>query len=129
MVRSFNWGRPAVPHSRFLTIASAASALKTIRWTSGFFIWISLLVLGVGLFAHFESWSDSDTRASATFSVDYVAGLVDYLLAKFLFYNWMFLVALANGFVLRRYKSRVAATILILVSLFGTGQGRPTGFL
>jgi hypothetical protein len=110
-------------YSRFLTIATDASALKTIHRTSGFFILIAVFLLGMSVFAHFDSWSDSETRASATTSVDYVAGLIGYLLAKLLFNDWMFLVALANGLVLRRYKSRVAATILILLRLFGTGLG------
>jgi hypothetical protein len=45
------------------------------------------------------------------------------MLGRLLRNDWPYILILINGFVLRRYKSRVAATIFILAGLYGTGLG------
>lgn len=52
-----------------------------------------------------------------------MAGLIGYLLARYIFVDWFYLLFLANGFALRRYKSRLAAALFIFVGLYGTGLG------
>ncbi len=110
-------------YSRFL-IVSRESALRTIRRASGFFIWIPLIILGLSSFDFFDSWMHSNARAeTSASSLETVAGLIAYMLGKFVSNDWVYILVLVNAIFLRRYRSRVSAMLFVLVSLYGVGLG------
>lgn len=43
------------------------------------------------------------------------------LAARLLYNDWFYILVLVNALALRRYKSRIAAALLIIVSLYGLG--------
>jgi hypothetical protein len=40
-----------------------------------------------------------------------------------LYKNWLYILVLVNDLVLRRYKSRIAARLFVILGLLGTGLG------
>ena len=110
-------------HSNFLKIASRESAIKTIRRTSNYFIWISIIVLAANLLPHFDSWSQSPSKANSTGSAEIVGSLIGFMLGRIVFNDWPYILFLLNGFALRRYKSRVAAILFFIVGVYGIGLG------
>jgi hypothetical protein len=117
------WEKVAMLYSRFL-IESRESALRTIRRTSGFFIWIPLIILALSCFDFFDSWLHSQARAETlASSLETVAGLIAYMLGKFVRNDWFSILVLVNAIFLRRYRTRVAAILFVLVSLYGAGLG------
>jgi hypothetical protein len=108
-------------HSRFLTPSSRPSAITTIRRASSFFIFSSLFVLALNALSIFDQWS-KHMQPSET-SVESIANFAGYLLAGLVRNDWMFILFLLNGVVLRRYHSRVAAVLFIVVGIWGAGLG------
>jgi hypothetical protein len=112
-----------VLYSRF-QIVSRDSALRTIRRTSGFFIWIPLIIAGLSSFDFFDAWLHSHARSeTSASSLETVAGLIAFMLGKFVRNDWFYILVLVNGIFLRRYRSRVAALLFVLGSLYGVGLG------
>jgi hypothetical protein len=108
-------------HFRFLTASSRPSAIKTIRRASSFFIFSSLFVLALNALSIFDQWS-KHMHPSET-SVESIANFAGYLLASLLRNDWIFILFLVNGVILRRYRSRVSAVLFIIAGLWGAGLG------
>lgn len=103
--------------SRFLTIASRESALKTIRRASGYFIWTSIILLGI---ATILFGIEAITKASNR-DIAHIAHSIGFSLGRVVRSGGLYILILMNGIALRRYKSRVAAILLILIGLVGNG--------
>jgi hypothetical protein len=96
-------------YSRF-SIDSRENALRSIRRTSGFFIWIPVIIVGLSLFEFFDAWLRSHVRAeTSALSLETLASLIGFMLGKFVRNDWLYILVLMNSIFLRRYKSRVAA--------------------
>jgi hypothetical protein len=107
-----------------LLIVSRESALKTIRRTSGFFIWTPLIIMVLGSFDFFDAWLKSNIKAeTSASSIELVAGLIGYIAGRLVRDDWLYILCVANALFLRRYKSRVAAALFVLVSFYSVGLG------
>ena len=74
---------------------------RKLRWGTNFFIWSSVVALVLIATAHF---------------IGYMTGGLAAIGSPYVF-------ALINGLVLRRYKSRVAAALFVLLGLIGFAVG------
>ena len=89
---------------------------RKIRWAANFFIWSAVLVLVVSGFSFFNDWHPSYSS-----SLEAVGSLFGFLAARLLYNDSFYILVLVNALALRRYKSRIAAALLIIVSLYGLG--------
>lgn len=89
---------------------------RKIRWAANLFIWSAVVVLVVSGFTFFNDWHPSYSS-----SIEAVGSLFSFLAVRLLYNDWFYILVLVNALVLRRYKSRIAAALLIVVSLYGLG--------
>ena len=73
-------------------------------------------MLVVSGFTFFNDWHPSYSS-----SIEAVGSLFSFLAVRLLYNDWFYILVLVNALVLRRYKSRIAAALLIVVSLYGLG--------
>jgi hypothetical protein len=78
-------------------------------------------LLALQLFSIHDEWSVSPTKATSTTLAGSIAGFMGFALGHLLRGDWVYILVVANGFVLRRYRSRVAALLFILFGLYGMG--------
>ena len=89
---------------------------RKIRWAANLFIWSAVVVLVASGFTFFNDWHPSYSS-----SIEAVGSLFSFLAVRLLYNDWFYILVLVNALVLRRYKSRIAAALLIVVSLYGLG--------
>lgn len=89
---------------------------RKIQWAANLFIWSAVLVLVVSGFTFFSDWHPSYSS-----SVEAVGSLFRFLVVRLLYNDWFYILVLVIALILRRYKSRIAAASLIVVSLYGLG--------
>lgn len=89
---------------------------RKIRWAANLFIWSAVVVLVVSGFTFFNDWHPSYSS-----SIEAVGSLFSFLAVRLLYNDWFYILVLVNALVLRRYKRRIAAALLIVVSLYGLG--------
>jgi hypothetical protein len=102
----FGSGQPSAEASNPLL---RDKARKSVRRASSYFIWTIAICL-VSSFIMFV------VEASAK---DNVARAVGFFLGRVAYNDWLWILFLLNGLALRRYQSRVAAGLFVLVGLFG----------
>jgi hypothetical protein len=107
--------------ARFLSISSRESALRIIRRASYYFILTALALLALQALSVRDEWLVSPTRATATTSLENIAGFIGFLTGHLLYEDWVYVLVLVNGLVLRRFESRVAALLFIVFGLYGMG--------
>ena len=123
MLRLRSEGTSAMQFPRFLRIVSHASALTTIRRTSSFFIWTSIVVIFFGSFEIFDAWLRHQAKAPSASSIELVSHLLGYMLVGIARNNALYILFIVNGLVLRRYKSRVSAALFLVVGVYAAGLG------
>jgi hypothetical protein len=106
--------------ARFLSISSRESAMRIIGRASYYFILTALALLALQALSIRDEWLVSPTRAAST-SLENIAGFIWFLTGHLLYEDWVYILVLANGLVLRRYRSRVAALLFIVFGLYGMG--------
>jgi hypothetical protein len=107
--------------SRFLSISSREHAARIIRGASYYFILTALVLLALQGFSIRDEWLASGVKATTTTWFENVAGFIGFLTSHLLYEDWVYVLVLVNGIVLRRYESRVAALLFIVFGLYGMG--------
>jgi|HubBroStandDraft_1064217.scaffolds.fasta_scaffold272441_1 hypothetical protein len=92
---------------------------RKLRGAANFFIWSAVVVLVVNSFSIFDRWSRTHTLQGP--SIETLANFVGFLAGGLLYNDWLYILVLVNGLVLRRYKSRIAAGLFVVLGLWGTG--------
>lgn len=92
---------------------------RKIRWAANFFIFSALFVVVANVFPIFDSWSRLHPTAPYSSSAENLGALVGFIVGGLVYNGWFYILVLVNGLVLRRYKSRIAAGLFILLGLWG----------
>lgn len=95
---------------------------RKLRWAANFFIWSAAIVIVSNAFPTFDRWSRLHPTAPYSSSAENLAHVIGFVVAGLLYNAWPYWLALANGIVLRRYKSRIAAGLFIVLGLWGVGM-------
>lgn len=94
---------------------------RKIRWAANFFIWSSVVLLVVIVVPTLLDELLRRYPTGPTSAKDFGA-IVGFTAGRALRLGWLFILVIVNGLVLRRYKSRVAAGLSILLGLTGVGS-------
>jgi hypothetical protein len=107
--------------TRFLTIGSREQAAGIVRRASYYFILTALALLALqGLSIH-EEWRATHPNVPVTASVSNLVTYCRFLFTHLVTEDWVYVLMLANGLVLRRLKSRIAAVLFVIFGLYGMG--------
>lgn len=94
---------------------------RRLGWAANFFIWSALILLALEVRPVFDDWSRHHTPEAS--SLEAAAHFVGYMASSLVLDGSPYLLALINGLVLRRYKSRIAAALFAVFGLVGLGFG------
>jgi len=107
--------------SRFPAISSREHAARIIRQASYYFILTALVLLALQGFSIHDEWLASRPASASTTSIESITGFTRFLFSHLLSEDWIYVLVLVNGIVLRRFESRVAAALFIVFGLYGMG--------
>ena len=96
---------------------------RKIRWAANFFIWSAIVWLVAIVFLALNDWWRRHPTALYSTSSENFAAIVSFIFARFLYNSWIPFLVIVNGLALRRYRSRVAAGLFILLGVMGVGLG------
>jgi hypothetical protein len=106
---------------RSIAGAQATTINRRLRWAANFFIWSAFILILSEVRPVFDNWSrDHNQQVS---SVDTAAQFIGYMARGLVLGGSPYVLALINGLVLRRYKSRIAAALFAVFGLIGLGLG------
>jgi hypothetical protein len=106
---------------RFLAIGSREQAERIIRRASYYFILTALALLALqGLSIH-DEWRATHPDVPVTASISSFVTFGGFLFTHLVTEDWVYVLMLANGIVLRRFKSRIAAVLFVIFGLYGMG--------
>jgi hypothetical protein len=94
---------------------------RKLRWASNFFIWSAIIVLVLDAFPIFDQWSRRHVVQPS--SIEAIGEFVGYMVGGLVVIGGPFILALVNGLVLRRYRSRIAAALFMIFGLLEFGLG------
>jgi hypothetical protein len=107
--------------TRFLAIGSRVQAARIIRRASYYFILTALVLLALqGLSIH-DEWRATRPDAPATASISNFVTFSRFFFPRLVTENWVYVLMLANGIVLRRFNSRIATVLFVIFGLYGMG--------
>jgi hypothetical protein len=107
--------------TRFLAVGSREQAARIIRRASYFFILTALVLLALqGLSIH-DEWRATHPGTLVTASISNFVAFWRFFFPRLVTENWVYVLMLANGIVLRRFESRVAAALFVIFGLYGMG--------
>jgi len=95
---------------------------RKLRWATNFFIWSAAIVLVLEAFPVFARWSRNRHYPQAS-SLDATAYFIAHMAGGLVVSGGPYILALINGILLHRYKSRIAAALFALFGLYGFGVG------
>jgi small neutral amino acid transporter SnatA (MarC family) len=107
--------------TRFFAIRSREQAAKIVRRASYYFILTALVLLALQGFAIHDEWRAARPDAPVTASLSSVLTFCRFLFARLVTEDWVYVLMLANGIVLRRFESRIAAALFVIFGLYGMG--------
>src|SRR4249919_3760639 len=100
--------------TRFLAIGSREQADRIIRRASYFFILTALVLLALqGLSIH-DEWRATRPGAPVTASISNLVAFGRFFFPRLVTENWVYVLMLINGIVLRRFTSRIAAALFVV---------------
>jgi hypothetical protein len=106
---------------RFLAIGSREQAERIIRGASYYFILTALVLLALqGLSIH-DEWRATHPDVPVTWSISSFVAFCRFFFPHLVTENWVYVLMLANGIALRRFKSRIAAVLFVVFGLYGMG--------
>ena len=107
--------------TRFFAIGSREQAARIIRRASYYFILTALVLLALqGLSIH-DEWRAARPDTPVTASLSNFVAFNRFFFPRLVTENWVYVLMLANGIVLRRFESRVAAALFVIFGLYGMG--------
>jgi hypothetical protein len=107
--------------TRFFAIGSRERAARIVRRASYFFILTALVLLALqGLSIHDEWWA-TRPNAPVTASIANFVAFCRFFFPRLVTENWVYVLMLINGVVLRRFNSRIAAALFVIFGLYGMG--------
>jgi hypothetical protein len=107
--------------TRFLAIGSREQAARIVRRASCYFILTALVLLALqGLSVH-DEWRATRPDVPVMASISNFVTFCGFLFTRLVTENWVYVLMLANGLVLRRFKSRIAAALFVIFGLYGMG--------
>jgi hypothetical protein len=107
--------------TRFLAIGSREQAARIVRRASYYFILTALVLLALqGLSIH-DEWRAARAGAPVTASLANFVAFCRFFFPRLVTENWVYVLMLANGIVLRRFESRIAAALFVIFGLYGMG--------
>ena len=104
---------------RFLAISSREQAFRIIRRASYYFILTALILLVLQGFSIHDEWIAARGHAGGGSWLGDIAGSLRFFATRIVSEDWVYLLVLANGIVLRRFASRVAAALFVVFGLYG----------
>jgi hypothetical protein len=107
--------------TRFLVIGSREQAERIVRRASYYFIVTALALLALQSLSIHEEWRATHPGVPVMASVSNLMTYSRYLFAHLVTEDWVYVLMLANGLVLRRFKSRIAAALFVIFGLYGMG--------
>jgi hypothetical protein len=106
---------------RFFAIGSRERAARIVRRASYFFILTALVLLALqGLSIH-DEWRVTRPNAPVTASIANFVAFCRFFFPHLFTENWVYVLMLINGVVLRRFNSRIAAVLFVIFGLYGVG--------
>src|SRR5262249_31156634 len=107
--------------TRFFAIGSREQAVRIVRRASDFFILTALVLLALqGLSIH-DEWRASHPTEPVTASIANFVAFCRFFFPYLVTENWVYVLMLINGVVLRRFESRIAAALFVIFGLYGMG--------
>jgi len=107
--------------TRFLAVRSREQAARIVRRASYYFILAALVLLALqGLSIH-DEWQAARLDAPVTASISNLVAFGRFLFTSLVTEDWVYVLMLANGIVLRRFASRIAAALFVIFGLYGMG--------
>jgi hypothetical protein len=107
--------------TRFFAIGSREQAARIVRRASYFFILTALVLLALqGLSIH-DEWQAIRPDAPVTASIANLVAFCRFFFPRLVTENWVYVLMLVNGVVLRRFESRIAAALFVIFGLYGMG--------
>jgi hypothetical protein len=101
---------------------------RKLWWAVNFFIWTAISLLVLSVFPIYDSYLQFYLRTSYSSSLHTLAGFIGFMVAGIARTSWLNILALINGLIVRRYKSRISAALFIAFGLWGLiagGVGTP----
>ena len=107
--------------TRFLAIGSREQAAKIVTRASYYFILTALVLLVLqGLSIH-DEWLAARPDTPMTASLANLLSFGRFFFTRLVTEDWVYVLMLANGIVLRRFESRIAAALFVIFGLYGMG--------
>jgi hypothetical protein len=107
--------------TRFFAIGSREQAARIIRRASYYFILTALVLLALqGLSIH-DEWRATRPDTPVTASLSNFVAFGRFFFPRLVTENWVYVLMLANGIVLRRFESRIVAALFVIFGLYGMG--------
>jgi hypothetical protein len=107
--------------TRFLAIGSREQAARIVRRASYFFILTALVLLALQGLAIHDEWRATGPDAPVTASLSNFVAFCRFFFPRLITENWVYVLMLVNGIVLRRFASRIAAALFVIFGLYGMG--------
>jgi hypothetical protein len=107
--------------TRALAIGSREQAARIVRRASYYFILTALVLLALQGLAIHDEWRAARPNAPATASLSNFLAFCRFLFPRLVTEDWVYVLMLANGIVLRRFQSRIAAALFVVFGLYGMG--------
>jgi hypothetical protein len=107
--------------TRFPAIGSREQAERIIRRASYFFILTALVLLALQALSTHDEWRATHPDAPVTTSISSFLTYCRFLFINLVTEDWVYVLMLVNGIVLRRFESRIAAALFVIFGLYGMG--------
>jgi hypothetical protein len=104
-------------------LRAAGGSDRKFWWSATFFVWSAYAILVLDAFPVYDRWLQFHPSWRYSSSVASFAAFAGFMAAGILSSSWIFILAVINGLVLRRYKSRIAAALFIALGLWGLWLG------
>jgi hypothetical protein len=106
---------------RFFAVGSREQAVRIIRRASYYFILTALVLLALQGLSIYDEWRAARPGTPVTASLSNFAAFARYFFPRLVTENWVYVLMLANGILLRRFESRIAAALFVIFGLYGMG--------
>jgi hypothetical protein len=107
--------------TRFFAIGSREQAARIVRRASYFFILTALVLLALQGLSIYDEWRAIHPDAPVTASITNLVAFCRFFFPRLITENWVYVLMLLNGIVLRRFESRIAAALFVIFGLYGMG--------
>jgi hypothetical protein len=113
--------------TRFFAIGSREQAARIVRRASYYFILTALVLLALQGLSIYDEWRTTRPGTflrdptSVMMSIFNLLSFSRFFFPRLVTENWVYVLMLVNGIVLRRFESRVAAALFVIFGLYGMG--------